>query len=169
MVKDIFSAKKRQIYYCLFCTMLLFVLNNLPPYTVIQHHTIIKFDRFSTLYCYLDNTFIWHSKVPVSLLSVPCKIFEHILVSHMMDHLDKNNILSPLQHGFRKGRSCETQLLELGEELTDSTEKGLQTNIILMDFAKAFDKVNHSLLTHKLDHYSIRGQANLWAPLFYSL
>ncbi|KAI8516770.1 hypothetical protein Bbelb_053510 [Branchiostoma belcheri] len=54
---------------------------------------------------------------PISLTSVPAKILEHVLVSSTMRHLESNNILSTQQHGFRKHRSCETQLLEFTEEL----------------------------------------------------
>ena len=99
---------------------------------------------------------------PVSLTSVPCKILEHIIVSTVMNHLESNNILSPRQHGFRRGRSCETQLLEFTEELTETMENCGQTDIVIMNFAKAFDKVNHSLLLHKLHHYGVRGQVNGW-------
>ena len=49
---------------------------------------------------------------PISLTSVCCKILEHIIARNIMQHAEENNILYPLQHGFRKGRSCETQLIE---------------------------------------------------------
>ena len=103
---------------------------------------------------------------PVSLTSVPCKIMEHILVSQMMSHLERNNILTPQQHGFRKGHSCETQLLELTNDITKCLDEGHQRDIIILDFAKAFDKVNHSLLVMKLDHYGIRGTINRWIKDF---
>ena len=45
---------------------------------------------------------------PISLTSIPCKIMEHIVAKHIMNHLDKYNILSDSQHGFRPKRSCET-------------------------------------------------------------
>ncbi len=48
---------------------------------------------------------------PITLTSVCCKTLEHILCSHIRAHLDTNNILSPLQHRFRKHHSCESQLL----------------------------------------------------------
>ena len=48
---------------------------------------------------------------PVSLTCISCKILEHIINRHILDHLDKHNILADAQHGFRKRRSCETQLL----------------------------------------------------------
>ena len=47
----------------------------------------------------------------VSLTSVPCKILEHIICSHVRDHLDEYNISTMVQHGFRGGHSCESQLL----------------------------------------------------------
>jgi hypothetical protein len=99
---------------------------------------------------------------PISLTSVACKLFEHILVSNIMTHLESNNILHSQQHGFRQGRSCESQLLEFAEQLSDHMERGIPTDVVVMDFAKAFDKVNHSLLVHKLDHYGVRGEVNRW-------
>ena len=105
---------------------------------------------------------------PVSLTSVPCKIMEHILVSNIMTHLEEKNILKENQHGFRKRRSCETQLLELSNHLSSSLEKEIQTDLIVLDFAKAFDKVNHSLFVYKLRHYGIRGAVKNWIEDFLS-
>lgn len=57
---------------------------------------------------------------------------------------------------LEKLRSCETQLSELLEELTSNLDKGHQMDLMVKDFAKAFDKVHNSLLCHKLNHYSIQ-------------
>jgi hypothetical protein len=103
---------------------------------------------------------------PVSLTSVCCKILEHIIVRSLMDHLDRNDILCEQQHGFRRGRSCETQLLNLVEHLNKKMAEGKESEIVVMDFAKAFDKVNHSLLTQKLHHYGVRGTTNAWITHF---
>lgn len=103
---------------------------------------------------------------PVSLTCIACKIMEHIIASELMNHLDDNNILHDSQHGFRKLRSCETQLLELTEELTERTENGKQTDILVMDFSKAFDRVNHSLLLHKLTRYGVTGTTAAWIASF---
>ena len=92
---------------------------------------------------------------PISLTSVSCKIMEHIIARNIMQHAEANNILYPLQHGFRKGRSCETQLIEFVDDISKNLQEGHQSDILIMDFAKAFDKVNHSLLTHKLEYYGI--------------
>ena len=91
---------------------------------------------------------------------------EHIVTSHIMNHAEQNNILYPLQHGFRKKRSCETQLLEFTNKISENLENGKQTDILVMDFAKAFDKVSHSLLIHKLHHYGIQGKTNRWIQAF---
>ena len=85
-----------------------------------------------------------------------------------MTHLENNNILCDEQHGFRAKRSCETQLLELTHELFNNLEQGRQTDILILDFAKAFDKVNHSLLIHKLHYYGVRGDINRWIKDFLS-
>ena len=87
---------------------------------------------------------------------------EHIQASNIMSHGEHNSILYPLQHGFRKGRSCKTQLIEFMDDFTSNLEEGHQTDILIMDFAKAFNKVDHSLLTHTLHHYGIRGKVNTW-------
>ena len=97
---------------------------------------------------------------PISLTSIPSKIMEHIIVSNLMQHFDLHNILTPNQHGFRAKHSCETQLIQLTDELTKNLDRGIQTDVIVLDFAKAFDKVNHSLLTHKLARYHMASQTN---------
>ena len=91
---------------------------------------------------------------PISLTCICCKIIEHIVTSHIMKHAEANNILYPLQHGFRSKRSCETQLLECIDDLTKNLEMGNQADMCF----KAFDKVGHRLQHHKLHQYKIRGK-----------
>ena len=57
---------------------------------------------------------------PVSLTSTTCKIMEHIIHSHIMKHFDKENILTNAQHGFRKHRSCETQLIQTIHDIANA-------------------------------------------------
>ena len=71
-----------------------------------------------------------------------------------------------LQHGFREKRSCENQLVMMVEDLSRNANVGKQTDIILLDFSKAFDKVNHSKLLWKLHQYGIRGQVLGWIRAF---
>ena len=103
---------------------------------------------------------------PVSLTSVLSKILEHIIVHSMLDHFDRNKVLSNLNHGFRSGYSCETQLAVTMDELTQNYERGDQTDIIILDFSKAFDMVPHKLLLHKLERYGIRGPLLMWLNHF---
>ena len=81
---------------------------------------------------------------PISLTCILCKVLEHIIASHVVKHLNAHDLLYDLQHGFREKRSCETQLTMLVEDLARNVSKGKQTDLILLDFSKAFDKVNHS-------------------------
>ena len=54
---------------------------------------------------------------PVSSTCFSCKLLEHIICSNLNKHLKRNNILYPLQHGFRDKRSCETQLIEFVHDI----------------------------------------------------
>ena len=87
---------------------------------------------------------------------------EHIICSSLMNHAEHHNILYPLQHGFRPGRSCETRLLEMVNEVINYMQLGLQTDICILDFSKAFDKVGHRRLVEKLRMYGIDGKTNTW-------
>ena len=86
-----------------------------------------------------------------------------------MTHLNTHSILYDLQHGFRFARSCETQLTSFVQELCNSNDKNIQTDVIVMDFAKAFDKVPHKRLLYKLGYCGIRNDTLLWIQDFLSL
>ncbi len=105
---------------------------------------------------------------PVSLTSVSCKILEHIVHSQIMMHYDTNSILTDAQHGFRRRRSCESQLLITVDSLAKTLDARQQIDIILLDFSKAFDKVPHQRLLNKLEYYGVRGTTWLWIKDFLS-
>ena len=80
---------------------------------------------------------------PVSLMSISCKLLEHILLhSNIMKHLENNNILRDLQHGFRKHQSCETKLIKTVNNLAKSINHGEQINNMLLDFSKVYAIIN---------------------------
>ena len=91
---------------------------------------------------------------------------EHIIASNITAHFNKHNILYDLQHGFRQKRSCETQLLQLVEDLGRQLMKGNQTDLVLLDFSKAFDKVNHLKLLFKLPQHGVKGNTLNWIRAF---
>jgi len=68
-------------------------------------------------------------------------LLEHIVVSNILKHLDKHNILVDCQHGFRAKRSCETRLLTLSQELLSNLHTGTQTYLVKLNVSKTFDKV----------------------------
>ena len=84
-----------------------------------------------------------------------------------MTHLDTHNIICPEQHRFRKGYSCESQLINTIQGLTAAADKGGQTDMIIMDFEKAFDKVPIDVCwPPKLHNYGIRGKLHIWVRSF---
>ena len=102
----------------------------------------------------------------ISLTSLLCKTLEHIIYSHVMGHLERNNILSTNQFGFRQKRSADLQLLLTVHDLASSLNDNAQTDCILLDFSKAFDKVSHKLLLLKLRYYGITGETINWIQSF---
>ena len=101
------------------------------------------------------------------LTCICCKTLEHILVSNFNKHLAFESILADCQHGFRSQRSCETQLVQFYHDIVSNLDGAInrgykQTDLIIMDYAKAFDKVPHRRLLYKLDYYGIRGSTHRW-------
>ena len=107
---------------------------------------------------------------PVSLTVVCCKAMEHVIctLTHMRKHLDIHNILTSVQHGFRGGHSCESQLLITMDDLLRRNDKKEQIDMIILDFSKAFDKVSHKLLLLKLKGMGITGDIHTWIRSFLS-
>ena len=105
---------------------------------------------------------------PVSLTCVPCKLMEHIVVSNMRKRFDNHSILTPLQHGFRKNRSCESQLLVTTHDLLKRLDRKETVDISVLDFSKAFDVVPHQRLMSKLRLYGVHGKNSAWVEAFLS-
>ena len=103
---------------------------------------------------------------PVSLTSIVCKIWEHIVCSSMHLLLEAHSILTDAQHGFRKRCSCETQLILTIQDLAKDVDSKGQTDVILLDFSKAFYKVSLLRLLRKLDFYDVRGSVHRWTGNF---
>ena len=104
--------------------------------------------------------------IPVSMTSIKCKTLEPIVSSTIMAHMDRHTILTDAQHGFRKRGSCETQPLLTIQDLASAIDTMDQTHVILLDFAKAFDKVPHLRLLSKINFYGVRNSLNRWVSSF---
>ena len=99
---------------------------------------------------------------PVSLTCIICKVMEKIVKEDIIDHLKRNNIIRDSQHGFIRGRSCLTNLLDFFEEIYEHMDGGSPVDIIYLDFAKAFDKVPHKRLAKKMKACGIGGRLLDW-------
>ena len=103
---------------------------------------------------------------PISLTSHFIKIFERILRDKLIDHLETNNLITPQQHGFRRYRSTLTQLLHHFDIILQILETSKNADTIYLDLSKAFDKVNHQILLHKLEQMKITGKILTWIRAF---
>ncbi|XP_063676111.1 uncharacterized protein LOC134812558 [Bolinopsis microptera] len=103
---------------------------------------------------------------PVSLTSHIIKTFERVIRKNLVRHLEENMMINTNQHGFRKKRSCMTQLLSHIEQIYKSLNNDEEVDVIYLDFAKAFDKVDHAVLLAKLGRYGIGGQVLRWIKEF---
>ena len=99
---------------------------------------------------------------PVSLTSVVCKCLETIIRAQILEHVVRSSLISDAQFGFRSGRSCILQLLDVMEDWSQYIEDDDSWNTVYLDFAKAFDSVAHERLIHKVSAFGIRGSVLLW-------
>ena len=99
---------------------------------------------------------------PISLLPIFSKIFEKLMHSRIFNFLQSNQILYSKQYGFQKNKSTEHAILDIQSKIVDAFENRETPCCIFLDFAKAFDTVNHQILLNKLNHYGIRGNTLDW-------
>ena len=86
----------------------------------------------------------------MSLTSIICKVIESIIRDDLVTHLTRYSLLSDTQHGYRKGRSCATNLLKFLEYVTACLDNKDSVDVLYLNLAKASDKVPHNRLLLKL-------------------
>ena len=99
---------------------------------------------------------------PISVLTCFSKLLEKLMYKRLINHIEKNNILTQHQYGFRENRSTELAIIELVDRVTKAIDRGEYTIGIFLDLSKGFDTIDHKILIQKLDHYGIRGITQLW-------
>ena len=99
---------------------------------------------------------------PISLLSCVGKILERCVHKHVFHFLSLHNIITPCQSGFTPGDSTVNQLVCIYNDLCSSHDQGIATQAVYFDISKAFDRVWHKGLIHKLDANGIRGKLLEW-------
>ena len=97
---------------------------------------------------------------PISLLPIISKTLERCIYWRFYNHVE--HFISPSQHGFLRNRSCVTQLLSSFHSIGHDLDTNTQTDILYMDFAKAFDSVDHNILLEKLRCYGVTGSVFDW-------
>ena len=110
------------------------------------------------------ETYLPKSYRTIYLTSHIIKIFEKTIRKAVVSHL--NNLLPQNQHGFLKGHSTLSQLLSQTETITRVLESENDLDSVYLDFSKAFDKVDHSILCSKLKSFRIGGNIRLWLHTF---
>ena len=106
---------------------------------------------------------------PISLTPILMKIFERVIRKQVTQFLTERGYLNSSQHGFREGRSCMSALLSVYDDLMLMfTESSCSVDMIYPDFSKAFDKVDHGVLLHKLRDMGIAGNLGIWFHSFLS-
>ena len=103
---------------------------------------------------------------PVSLTSHIIKTLERVIRKSLVSHLERNGFMDENQHGSREKRSTLSQLLQHHDEILKALEQGENVDSIYTDFAKAFDKVDHGILLHKLKRMRITGKIGRWIQEF---
>ena len=95
---------------------------------------------------------------PISLLSSLSKVFEKILHNRMIRFTEKNDLICPMQYGFRNNMSCVDAIAVITEFVRTEIDKKAQGQACFIDLQKAFDTLDHHILLKTLEHYGFRGK-----------
>ena len=96
---------------------------------------------------------------PISLLPIFSKIFERLIYNQFIIYINKNKILSDLQFGFQKNNSTEHAISSILSHINNASSNKQSSYCIFLDFAKAFDTVNHNILLEKLKFYGVKDKS----------
>ena len=99
---------------------------------------------------------------PISVLPVLSKLLEKHVHDSLTFYLSSNNLLHSTQSGFRPNHSCETALLQMTNKCLGAINNNEMVGMVMIDFRKAFDLVDHTLLLKKLKYYKISEETISW-------
>ena len=103
---------------------------------------------------------------PISKQATVLKIMEQVVIGQLITYLNSHKLLTPKQFGFRAGFSVTKQLLSCLDNWTRNYNCG--TNVVFLDFTKAFDTVSHEKILFKLESYGISGLLHTWFKTYLS-
>ena len=105
---------------------------------------------------------------PICILPILSKIVERHIHDSLYTFLSKLNLIFPRQSGFRKRPSTEAALIRIIDELLFNLDNNRINGMVLVDYCKAFDMVDHKLLLQKLKIYGIVGLEHKWCESYLS-
>ena len=103
---------------------------------------------------------------PLSVLSIMSKVMERVICEQLNDFIEKHDYLYELQSGFRSSYSTDSCLIHLSDHILKQQDKGQYTGMVLLHLHKAFNTVNHKMLTSKLRAMGVCQTAVNWFVLF---
>lgn len=111
--------------------------------------------------CKVQEVTSFNDLRPISILPVLSRAIEKPMFNQIRVHIGKYNVLLPCQAGFRRDYSCATALLKITDDIICSADSGKTPLLILLDYCKAFDTVNHELLLAILNYVGFSRKASL--------
>ena len=103
---------------------------------------------------------------PVSLLCIISKLLESIITPQIVNHIKVNHLACSQQHGFVKGKSTTTNLVEALNIWSEAVMHGIPVDILFLDYSKAFDAVPHRRLLKQVESFGVHGNALAWIESF---
>ena len=104
----------------------------------------------------------------MALLPIASKILERAVFAQVIQYLEENNLLHPSHHGFRSKHNTSTALLQMFDTWLEALENEETSAVVMLDLSAAFDVVDHSILTDKLELYGLDEEAVLWFKSYLS-
>jgi hypothetical protein len=105
---------------------------------------------------------------PIAILPVINKIMEKVIVNQISTFLEKHNVISDAQHGFRQSRSTSTALAKFSDEVCGNLNNKKYIGVLFIDFKKAFDTLDHEQLLQAMDECGVRGPVLEWFRTYLS-
>ena len=99
---------------------------------------------------------------PVSVLPLPSKILERIVYNQLIYYFESHGLLFGNQHGFRKGKSTSTAIMEFVQFLYEKYDKRIDSSCVYVDYSRAFETINHNILCKKLEYYGLDQNSLNW-------
>eukprot|EP00666_Eupelagonemidae_sp_cell4sb_P017802 gene17802-biopygen18929 len=134
--------------------------SSVPHYIALLANAVLKGQKWPEQWKRAQVSPLWKKKGcrqdpqnyrPLAMLPSISRVVERLFSEQLKAHIQAAGILPEFQHGFRKGYSCETALIDLINWVALARERGEQVVVVSADYSAAFDTLDHEVLIQKLD------------------